>query len=199
MLFEDRTKGHFAARFRRPKKSKSDLPLAESSSSSPSSLVSIASSSSEWENADSSHVPEPVTSLGQLAQCYDSQVLDEDFEMDVDESVYLNNYGLQDVVCWPKPLEEEGPTDFSHLLEPLDLPVPASPGSSVCPTTLMDETEEQSDMMQGLTEFLDQTDRDLNLGEWISYADTLVQMDPAPAEACPFFTQYAATFLIGLL
>ncbi len=205
MLFEDRTNGHFAARYRRPKKGNSAGALEDSSSSSPSGSLSM-SSSSEWENADSNaeqvalpslparpsfpvdvvaHAPKNLTSLAELAQCYDSQVLsplsclDDDIEM---EDVYLNNYGLENGICWPKlPAEDEGPADFAHLLEPVPVQQPLSPVSSVCPTTLMDEREGQSDMLEGLGQFLDDTDR--ALGEMISYCDTLVQMDPSPAEA----------------
>ena len=61
--------------------------------------MSIQSSSSESENQDSCHAPKPLPSLGRLAQCYDSQVLDEDIEMeDAKESVYLMDYGLQNDV-----------------------------------------------------------------------------------------------------
>ena len=206
MLFEDRTKGSFAARFRRPKKNKSsELPLADSTSSSPSSSLSL-SSSSEWENLDNkaepvalpslparpsfpvdpvAHARKPMTSLGELAQCYDSQALsplslDDDIEM---EDVYLVGYGLENGVRWPKLHDEEQPTDFTRLLDDFPAAKPVSPISSVCPTTLMDEKEGDSELVDGLSEFLDQTDR--VLGEWVSYCDTFVQMDPD--EACPFF------------
>ena len=146
------------------------------------------------------HAPKNLTSLAQLAQCYYSQALsplsclDDDVEM---EDVYLNNYGLENGIRWPKlPAEDEGPADFMHLLDPLPVQQPVSPVSSVCPTTLMDEREGQSDMLEGLGQFLDDTDR--ALGEMISYCDTLVQMDPSPAEAWPFSIQFASTFLIGM-
>lgn len=199
MLFDERTKGHFVPKFRRPKKDKVErVPLSDGSCSSSTSATTSLSMSSSCESLGSGPLPslparpsflvdpvahKAISSLDVLAANYDSIPLSPlSFVGEDMDDIYLPDLGLGDAgVKWPVPDEcPMGPTDFSHLL-----PVEHADDISVA-STLVDE----DDMLPGLNDFLDQAEKNV---EYISYADTWVALDtldpPKEASFVPkFFT-----------
>ena len=204
-LFDERTKGKFVPKFRRPKKNKvATAPISDGCSSSASATTSLSMSSSceSLQDAGATALPslparpsflvdpvahKPATSLEDLAANYDSLALSPLSFMDEDMGdVYLPGYGLgDDGVKWPDPNEcPMEPCDFSHLLpcNAMDADDKASPGS-FCASTLVDEDEAAyDDMLHGLEQFLDKAQKNV---EYISYADTWVPLDApdSPNEA----------------
>lgn len=212
VLFDERTKGRCAPKFRRAKKNRNkdtSACMSDGSTSSASATTSLSMSESceslpdanaalpslpAWPKFPVDPVAHKPTSLDDLAATYDSLPLSPLSFMseDLDDYVYLPDYGLGDAgVKWPDPNEvpksPKSPCNFSHLLPTVAVDSSQGPPDDLAsPGSFCPTT--LADEEEGFNEMMDELDQFMDTAvkkhvEWVSYADTLVRMDDGSESA----------------